>query len=128
MYTGTLLYTWLRGERFGTDESGNRYYRNRKGRRHGRERRWVMFKGPCEASKVPPEWHAWLHHTCESPLNESAAQAKPWQRDHRPNMTGTAEAHLPKGHDFKGGRRAAASGDYQAWIPPRQRGLSPRGV
>ena len=28
MITGTLFYTWLHGKLVGTDEFGNRYYRN----------------------------------------------------------------------------------------------------
>src|SRR3954462_5285336 len=66
---GTWLLTWLRGEPVGTDEFGNRYYRLKNftpqplgGGRFSRERRWVIYKGEPEGSKVPPEWHAWLHH------------------------------------------------------------------
>ena len=38
---GTRLYTWMQGEFVGEDGQGNRYYRSRRGRLHGRERRWV---------------------------------------------------------------------------------------
>lgn len=117
MYIGTLIYTWLRGELVGTDEFGHRYYRSTGRRLNGRERRWVLYKGPSEASKVPPEWHAWLHHTVEEPLTESAAQARTWQKEHVPNRTGTVEAYRPRGHDLRGGQRAAATGDYEAWSP-----------
>ena len=24
-------------------------------------RRWVIYKNVIEASKIPPEWHAWIH-------------------------------------------------------------------
>ena len=66
----TRVYTWFqlltgRGELVGTDEFENRYYRCDRSRLHGRERRWVLFKGEAEASRVPPEWHAWLHHTTD---------------------------------------------------------------
>lgn len=117
MYIGTLLYTWVMGELVGTDEFGNRYYRSRGRRLNGRERRWVLYKGPGEASNVPPEWHAWLHHTVAEPLSESAAQAKPWQKPHQANPTGTPDAYRPRGHDLSGGRRAPATGDYEAWRP-----------
>ena len=60
---GTWLLTWLRGEPVGADEYGNRYYRlktssrNRSGGgRFSRERRWVIYKGEPEGSKVLPEW------------------------------------------------------------------------
>lgn len=114
---GTLIYTWLNGELVGADEFGNRYYRGRRDPRYGRERRWVIYKGRPEASKVPPEWHAWLHHTSAEPLTELAAQAKPWQRPHVENLTGTPHAYRPKGHPFSGGKRAAATGDYEPWTP-----------
>ncbi len=117
MHIGTLIYTWLRGDLVGTDEFNNRYYRSRGRRLHGRERRWVLFGGRPEASAVPPEWHAWLHHTTPSPLAESAVQARPWQKAHESNQTGTAGAYRPSGHDLMGGRRAAATGDYQPWVP-----------
>ena len=47
------LFTWRRGELVGTDQFGNTYYRDKKatGRR---ERRWVLYNGEPEATKVPP--------------------------------------------------------------------------
>ena len=116
---GTLLYTWLCGERVGTDAFGNRYYRDRKNRggRWGRERRWVIYKGTDEASKVPAEWHAWLHHISPAPLTGVVARRWPWQKPHLPNLTGTPYAYLPKGHELRGGRRPHATGDYEPWTP-----------
>ena len=76
----------------------------------------TTFKDKVEASNVPPEWHAWLHRYVEEPPGEAtprAAYAKP----HQPNLTGRAEAYRPPGHDYKGGERAAATGDYEAWRP-----------
>jgi NADH:ubiquinone oxidoreductase subunit len=116
---GTLIYTWLCGQRVGTDALGNRYYRSRSERhkRNGRERRWVVYRGLDEASKVPPEWHAWLHHISEAPLTELAAKARPWQKPHLPNLTGTPYAYRPKGHELRGGKRPNAPGDYEPWTP-----------
>jgi len=34
-----------------------------------------------------------------------------------PNLTGTPYAYRPSGALERGGRRAAASGDYQPWKP-----------
>ncbi len=114
MSVGTRLYTWLRGERVGEDSFGNTYYRNRKAKLHGQERRWVIYNGAPEASKVPAEWHAWLHHTVDAPL-ECAHHA--WQQPHRPNLTGTKYAHFPAGHERRGGHRDKTTGDYEAWRP-----------
>jgi len=113
---GTHLYTLLSGEQVGADEFGNKYYRN-KTKLNGRERRWVIYKGKKEASKIPPEWHAWIHHTCDAPLSEAAAQPEDWQVQHIPNLTGTLNAYRPQGSDHRGGRRAATTSDYESWSP-----------
>lgn len=114
---GMTLYTWFYGRPCGIDEFGNRYYFAKNDKLRGKERRWVMFKGSVEASKVPPDWHAWLHHTTDAPLSERAAQAKAWQKSHEPNLSGTVGAYRPSGHDVLGGRRAPSSGDYEPWSP-----------
>jgi len=117
MIIGTLLYTWIKGELVGTDVFQNRYYRSRGAKLNGRERRWVLYRGADDASSVPAEWHAWLHHTNQSPLTENAAQARSWQKEHQANPTGTVAAYRPAGHDVMGGHRAHATGDYQPWNP-----------
>lgn len=115
MNLGTWLYTRLHGRRVGTDASGNVYYQTRSTSAGARTRRWVAYAGAPEASKVPPEWHAWLHHTTDAPL--AADQRRPWQRPHVPNATGTPAGYRPPGHDYSGGQRRHATGDYEAWSP-----------
>jgi len=115
---GTLLQTRFCGEEVGHDAFGNRYFRDPKAapnaRKGGvREKRWVMYKGEPEASKIPPEWHIWLHHTADAPLLESSR--KKWQKPHIENMTGTPDAWLPPA--LEGKARPHATGDYQAWQP-----------
>jgi len=117
MSLGTLINTWLSGKFVGVDDYGNRYYKSNRGRLNGRERRWCLFRGAAEPSRVPPDWHAWLHHTVVEPLTHVATEWPHWQKQHSPNLTGTAMAYRPAGHAYKGGRRAAATGDYQAWSP-----------
>lgn len=112
---GTLLHTWLRGEKVGNDSFGNAYYRNK--RAAGRERRWVIYAGEPEASTVPPEWHGWLHHTMPTPLPAGSDVRKAWQKPHQANLTGTDGAYLPPGHALKGGQRAQSTSDYQSWQP-----------
>ena len=118
---GTLLYTWFYGRHVGRDSFGNQYYRRRASRRrranNGREERWVLYKGSAEASRVPGEWHGWLHHMVEKPPTESPAHAPSWARPHEMNPTGTAEAYHPAGHVLEGGVRSPATGDYEAWTP-----------
>ena len=118
MTIGTRLFTWMHGRPVGRDTVGNRYYEDRRAQGTGasvRPRRWVLYAGDAEASKVPPEWHCWLHYTTEAPLPESARQ--PWQKPHEPNGTGTAASYRPPGHDYRGGHRSPATGDYEAWTP-----------
>ena len=122
MITGTILYTWIFGERVGRDEAGNRYYRRRGGapRRanNRREQRGVMYKSEREAtSRVPPEWHEWLHHTSDTPPVEMPRPRPQWRKAHQPNLTGTHEAYYPPGHVLSGGKRAPATGDYEPWRP-----------
>ena len=116
MTLGTRLYTMMFGQLVGTDSQGNRYYRDRRGvQRWRREKRWVLYKGEPEASRVPPEWHGWLHSIAKEPPGDY--QPKPWQKAHQPNLTGTPAAYLPPGHTLRGGQREAATGDYQPWVP-----------
>ena len=109
---GTRLFTWRKGQLVGSDDQGNRYYRERKG-----DRRWVIYNGVVEASRVPPEWHAWLHRLADSPPSERPLPAKSWEKEHLPNLTGTVGAYFPPGSLNEGGRRARATGDYEAWQP-----------
>ena len=117
MTIGTRLYTLINGKKVGSDTFGNVYYTHTT--KKGKEKRWVIYKGKAEASKVPSHWHGWLHYTCELPLPEQD-HAKSWIKQHQPNHTGTKQAYQPKGHVFKGGKRAPATGDYEAWQPDGQ--------
>ena len=119
---GTRLLTWLRGEPVGTDAYGNRYYRLKGdkprrlgGGRFSRERRWVIYNGEPEGSKVPPEWHAWLHHMVDEV--PQPRQRHPWEKPHEPNLTGTPLAYHPPGSVLRGGHRPPATGDYEPWVP-----------
>ncbi len=110
--------TRLYGERVGEDADGNVYYRDRKTRPGRRQRRWVVFNGgESEASRVPPEWHGWLHHQTDDVPTGSSRFRQPWQQAHEPNRTGTDGHYLPPGALEQGGRRAAATGDYEPWTP-----------
>jgi NADH:ubiquinone oxidoreductase subunit len=109
---GTWLTTWWSGTAVGQDKYGNRYYQSRDGKR-----RWVIYAGTVEASRVPPEWHGWLHHTFAKPPTEESARARPWEAEYEPNLTGTPLAHRPQGSLWREGRRPPATGDYEPWRP-----------
>lgn len=113
---GTKLHTWFHGRFIGRDEFGNRYYEAKRLRpAETSKRRWIIYNGVIDASKVPANWHGWLHYTLAAPLPEQKQYS--WQKQHKPNLTGTTGRYLPAGHISKGGQRAAASADYEPWTP-----------
>jgi len=109
--------TLITGARLvGRDDFGNKYYRAKPRKGYNRERRWVIYNGAAEASKIPPEWHGWMHHqTNETPQANSYRRV--WQKPHQQNLTGSTQAYRPPGHILSGGQRDKATGDYEAWKP-----------
>ena len=107
----------LRGaKRMGEDALGNVYYEG-KPMPDGRLRRSVIYNGANDASKVPPEWHGWLHHSVEELPDVSLPPMRRWEKEARPNLTGTSAAYRPAGALESGGKRARATGDYEPWSP-----------
>lgn len=106
----TQLFTSRYGKKVGEDEAGNVFYQTKDGKR-----RWVIFNGEAEASRVSPDWHGWLHHTWDEPPTDKPLVRKDWEKPHQENMTGTSVAYAPAGSL----RRAepAARSDYEAWAP-----------
>lgn len=102
----------------GMDGEGNRYYKAKPRKGYKRQRRWVVYNGEAEASRVPPEWHGWLHHQTDAvPADGANSFRRAWQKPHRPNLTGTNQAYRPAGHLLQGGQRARSDSDYEAWKP-----------
>ena len=77
----------------------------------------MIYNGANDASRIPPEWHGWLHHSYDELPQSHLPPPKIWETDYTPNATGTAAAYRPQGALERGGRRAAATGDYEAWSP-----------
>lgn len=112
------IYTRLRGHHVGTDAMGNRYFEQSKGIGPvGKPRRWVIYKNLAEASYIPPGWHGWMHYTTDQPPETEAYNAKPWEQEHRPNMTGTSGAYHPPGSLLRPGGRPETASDYKSWQP-----------
>ena len=105
------LLTRLRGECVGTDDCGNRYFVDRKG-----SRRWVLYEGQVEASKIPPEWNAWLQRTTDSPP-VSSEERHSWQKKHVANATGTPEAYRPPGTLTENSSTEPELAKYKPWQP-----------
>ena len=118
---GRAAHARRSGEAVGEDEYGNKYYRERGdgSGADGKERRWVVYNGYADASRVPSEWHGWLHHTFDVPPSEEPLPRRPWEQDHLPNLTGTLHAYRPTGSLAEGSdrRRQQTAADYESWTP-----------
>tara|TARA_Y100001935_G_scaffold222516_1_gene197318 strand:- start:532 stop:894 length:363 start_codon:yes stop_codon:yes gene_type:complete len=101
---GTRLLTIVSGKFIGEDEFGNKYYQNKKGRR------WVIYNGEIDASKIPPEWYSWIHFTNNKIENNHSIKKYSWQKKHLSNQTGTKNAYSPKKY-----KNAQIKKKYQSW-------------
>ena len=116
MSLGTLLYTWFFGNFVGFDKMNNKYYCNSKNFQDKDAKRWVIFNGDVEASKIPSHWHAWLHKSIESPpINYKHKYA--WQKDHEPNMTGTSKSYHPNTYLLSKSNPYPNKKEYEEWKP-----------
>ncbi len=106
----TQLFTWRKGQKVGEDSAGNVYYRNADD-----SRRWVIFNGEIEGSRISPDWHGWMHRTWDEPPTDKPLVRKVWEKPHEPNLTGTALAYAPVGSIRRG--EPAPRTDYEAWTP-----------
>lgn len=109
---GTRLFTARHGQKVGEDDQGNIFYQTPDGKR-----RWVIYNGVAEASRVSPDWHGWLHHTYDVPPSQQPLPRKKWEKEHVPNLTGTPAAYRPPGSLLTAERRPRVGSDYDAWTP-----------
>jgi NADH:ubiquinone oxidoreductase subunit len=122
------IFTWWEGATIGTsfglrgkakvgeDALGNVYYQGGTDP-NGITRRWVIYNGSNDASRVPPEWFSWLHHQIEETPDQAMPAPRAWERPALPNQTGSRLAYRPPGALEAGGQRVRATGDYEAWTP-----------
>ena len=113
---GTRFHTWRHGKPVGQDEAGNLYYEGGTDS-EGRTRRWVIYNGPAEASRIPPGWHGWMHHRVDVAPSREDYKPREWQKPHLANLTGSSAAYRPKGSIATGSHRPQVTGDYDAWTP-----------
>jgi len=106
----TQLYTWRRGVKVGEDDQGNRFYETK-----NKKRRWVIFNGDAEASRVSADWHGWLHHTFDAPPSQEPMAHNDWEKPHQENLTGSDLAYAPPGSMRHG--KSTEPSDYEAWQP-----------
>ncbi|WP_108484025.1 NADH:ubiquinone oxidoreductase subunit NDUFA12 [Oceaniglobus ichthyenteri] len=106
----TQLWSNRKGVKVGEDAQGNVFFQTA-----DKSRRWVMYNGEPEASRVSPEWHGWLHHTWAEPPTTAPLVHRAWEKPHLPNMTGTPEAYAPAGSLRRTDPKKRS--DYEAWSP-----------
>jgi NADH:ubiquinone oxidoreductase subunit len=110
---GTALFTRLNGGEVGRDDAGNLYYESK----GTPPRRWVIYSGSNDGSRVPPEWQAWLRGTIAELPEKALPPRRSFQKPAEANLTGTLAAFRPDGALGSGKIRPASTGDYQPWIP-----------
>lgn len=111
--TGTWLYTKRCGIYVGSDSQGNTYYTD-----SGvgtAQRRWVIYNGAIEASRIPPEWHIWIHRMIDTPPTISQPAVKTWEKPHHENLTGTVAGYVPETSLHQQAPKEYKT--YQAWKP-----------
>ncbi len=107
---GTALWTRRFGDEVGRDDAGNVYY-------EGSGRRWVIYDGNNDGSRVPPDWQLWLRGTIDQLPGKALPPVRRFQTKPTANLTGTMAAFRPDGALGSGKARPAATGDYEPWIP-----------
>lgn len=106
-------------QKIGEDSEGNKYYQAKARKGYNHPRRWVVYHGDPEPSRVPPEWHGWLHYQTDVfPTDSETSFRRSWQKPPQANMSGTPLAYHPPGHLLAGGKCDPATGDYESWVPP----------
>ena len=90
---GTGIYTFFYGKYKGKDYFENKYYQNKNGKR------WVIYNGEIDATKIPNEWYSWIHHLNNKIEHTHELKKFEWQKKNTPNQTGTSNAFHPNKDD-----------------------------
>lgn len=107
------IYCFFFAKKVGEDNYGNKYFvkKNITPKNNFRQRRFVLYKGIIEASKVPPEWNAWIHHIEDDV--PKAEKKLSWIKNHKPNLTGT-----PFAYEYKDKKESKKIKNiYTVWSP-----------
>ena len=86
---GTRIQTIFFGKFVGQDNFGNKYYESKSGKR------WIIYSGEIDASKIPVEWYSWMHFTSNKIEKNHNLKKYDWQKPHQSNSTGTEKAYYP---------------------------------
>jgi len=97
----------------GEDRFGNKYFEDKEDQIV--RDRWVDYGDwkNIDASQIPPEWHAWLHHITDIPGHspELIALTPKYKLNHLPNQTSTPNLYTPPHFIFNNRNQAQALED-----------------
>lgn len=106
---GTRIWSYFNGQFVGSDKFGNKYFQNKND-----TKRWVLYLGQVESSKVPPEWNGWLRFTSQTiPLSNKKYE---WEKEHIENQTGTPNSYYPRESIIKNPKSKKRL-EYKKWSP-----------
>ena len=71
---GTRLYTLFFGKFKGKDYFGNKYYQSKSGKR------WIIYNGEVDATKIPNEWYSWMHYLNNKIEHTQELSKYSWQK------------------------------------------------
>ena len=106
---GTRIWSFFNGYKIGDDMFGNIYMRNKDD-----SKRWVLYEGDVDSSKVPPEWNGWLRYT--SNKIPSLQKKYSWEKKHVKNQTGTKNSYYPSASVLNNPKGKKKS-EYEQWSP-----------
>ena len=72
----------------------------------------MIYKNNIEPSKIPPEWHSWIHFLTRSTPSDNTKKFS-WQKQHQENLTGTKKAYKPEGSLFSDLKKNMKK--YETW-------------
>ena len=73
-------------------------------------KRWVIYSGEIDASKIPVEWYSWMHFTPNRIEKKHDLEKYDWQKSHQSNLTGTKKAYYPNKNKVN-----AINKKYKSW-------------
>ena len=83
----------------GEDKFGNKYFIGNAKNYLGHKKRYVIYNGIEDGSKVPAVWHAWLHYLSAELPSGTDQDNYEWQIDHIQNLTGSKMRYDPSKSD-----------------------------
>ena len=107
---GTRIWSFLNGYKVGEDIFGHVYLRNKND-----TKRWVLYDGDVDSTKVPPEWNAWLRYT--SNIIPTLQKKYAWEKEHKKNQTGSKNLYNPSASVLNSSNNKKKKSEYESWSP-----------